>query len=106
MIKTLERFCKTSILCIDVHIYHLRKVHQRLLTLKCEVCQFKGEERMLMLNHYQQLHQEEVNQVDFLGYSMAGSRCQKEKEKVEQRQGEEGQKKKQKEEEERKRTST
>lgn len=77
-----------------------------MLTLKCEVCQFKGEEQMLMLNHYQQLHQEEVNQVDFLRYSMAGSRYQKEKEKVEQRQGEEGQKKKQKEEEERKRTST
>ena len=38
---------------------------------------------MLMLNHYKQLHQEEVNQVDFLGYTLAGPRNLDRKEREE-----------------------
>lgn len=31
--------------------FHLRRVHGRLLTLKCRVCLYEGEERVVMNEH-------------------------------------------------------
>lgn len=75
--------CKRTSRRYPEYNYHLRKVHGRFVTLKCGVCSYEEEKRIVMLDHYKQLHKKELIQVDFLGYTLAGPRYQDKKEREE-----------------------